>query len=381
MAQSDARHVAVPLITGLLTIGPGELRFGFLRSPIAVQTMTVALDGQGMKIEVPGAALEGSPVNLTMTMAQFANPILLLDANASTLDFEVMHFIRMPWSPKTPSEMFDLPIEGHIATDRGRFGKLQLSNVNTDFDRMNGEWRVRNFTARSLEGQMKLNLSGRSGPDNHIHIKAFIDSIDARALCILMGQTSPALTGRMSATGDLWADTDVDFFASLTGKIAISAVKGTLNRFVLVTRVLSFIDLKNWLTARLPDPRVAGIPFDTLSTTLNGTNGDFHTNDLRLVGPVMEVTASGHVRLSDNTLDMVISLIPFDTANWLVRHIPIIGANLAGGSHGLVAAYFQVSGPIDNPSVVPKPITSLAAFVAKALSIPINIIAPNTINP
>ncbi len=380
-AQSDAQHVALPLITGRLTIGSGQLQFGFLRSPIAIQTMTVALDGQGLKMVVPGATLEGYPVSLTITMAQFANPLVHLDANASNLDFEVMRFIRMPWSPKTTATTFDLPIEGHIAAARGHFGKLPLSNLNTDFARMNGEWHVHNFTARSLDGHVKLDIAGHSGPDNRIHIKAFIDSIDARALCVLMGQSSPALTGRLSATGDLWGDTDVDFFATLTGKFAISAIKGTLNRFALVTRVLSFIDLKNWLTARLPDPRINGIPFDTLSATLNGTNGNFHTEDLRLSGPVMEITATGDVNVGDNTMDMVISLIPFDTVNWLVRHIPIIGANLAGGSHGLIAAYFHVSGPIDNPSVIPKPITSVAEFVAKALSMPINIIAPNTIKP
>lgn len=380
-AQSDAQHVAVPLITGRLAIGPGQLQFGFLRSPIAIQTMTVALDGQGMKMEVPNATLEGYPVILTVALAQFANPLVQLDANANNLDLEVMRFIRMPWSPKAPATTFDLPIEGHIAAARGHFGKLPLSNLNTSFDRMNGEWHVSNFTARSLGGQIKLDLEGRSGPDNRIHMKAFIDTIEARALCLLMGQSTPALTGRLTATGDLWGDTDVDFFTSLTGKFAFSAIKGTLNRFAVVTRVLSFIDVKNWLSARLPDPRINGIPFDTLSATLNGTNGVFHTKDLRLSGPIMEITASGDVNVGNNTMDMVISLIPFDTVNWLVRHIPIIGANLAGGSHGLVAAYFHVSGPIDDPSVVPKPITSVAEFVAKALSMPINIIAPNTIKP
>jgi hypothetical protein len=92
-------------------------------------------------------------------------------------------------------------------------------------------------------------------------------------------------------------------------------------------------------------------------------------------------SARGNVRVTDDTIDMVISLIPFDTVNWLVRHIPIVGENLAGGSHGLIAAYFHVSGPLNNPSVVPKPITSVAAFVAKTLSLPINIIVPNTIKP
>jgi hypothetical protein len=380
-AQSDANHSTIPMISGRLAMGSGKLEFGFLRSPIEVQTMTIALDGQGLKIDVPSATLETYPVNLTVSMAQFDQPVLHIDAKASALDFEVMRFIRMPWSPKTPSEIFDLPMEGHLAAGRGRFGKLPLTEVNTDFDRMKGEWHVRDFAAKALGGQVKLNLSGHSGPDNWIHMKGFVDSIDAGAMCSLLGQTSPALSGRLTATADLVGNTDADFFSSLAGKISISAVKGTLNRFALVTRVLSFIDLKNWLTAHLPDPRLSGIPFEALSATLNGTAGNFRTSDFRLSGPVMEITARGDLRLGDNTIDMEISLIPFDTMNWLVRHIPIIGKNLAGGSHGLVAAYFQVSGPISNPSVVPKPITSVAEFVAKTLSMPINIIAPNTIRP
>ncbi len=380
-AQTDANHPAVPQITGDLTMGPGQLQFSFLRSPISVKSMKVVLDGRGLKVDIPNGQLEGHPVVLNISLDDFAHPLIQLDAKPTDLDFEVMRFIRMPWSPKGPSEKFDLPIEGHIAADRANFGKLSLRTVSTDFDRMNGAWHVRNFTGKALAGRLKLDISGVTGPSNLIHLKVGMARIDAAALCTLLGESSPAISGRLNATGDLTATTDVNFFGSLDGKISILAAKGTLNRFVLLTRVLSFIDLKNWLTARLPDPRVAGIPFTTLTATLDGLKGVFHTNDLRLSGPVMEITARGDLRLTDNTIDMEISMIPFDTVSWLLGHIPLIGKNLAGGSHDLIAAYFQVSGPIANPSVVPKPITSVAEFVAKTLSLPINLIAPNTIKP
>ena len=381
IAQSAPKKGGFPTITGQLTMGPGELRLGFLRSPIVASSMTIALDGKGMKLNLPGGELEGRPVNLAIALADFDHPILQLEATCSDLDFEVMRFIRMPWSPKTSPEIFDLAIRGHIAAHHALFGKLALANVATDFDRLNGEWHVKDFVARSLEGQVNLDLSGRTGPDNRIHIKTRIDGMDAGALSILMGQSSPALTGRLSAGADLWGQTDVDFFSSLSGIASVEVRNGTLNRFALVTRVLSFVDLKNWLTARLPDPRIAGIPFDTLTATLNGAAGEFNTRDLRLSGPVMEITARGNVRLSDSTIDMEISLIPFDTVNWLVGQIPIIGSNLSSGSKDLIAAYFQVRGPIRNPTVTPKPITSVAEFVAKTLSLPINLIAPNTIQP
>jgi AsmA-like protein len=381
IAESDPASGGFPTITGRLIMGPGELRLGFLRSPIVASSMTVALDGKGMKLNLPGGELEGHPINLAIALADFNHPIMQLDATSSDLDFEVMKFIRMPWSQHSPPQVFDLAIRGHIVANHALFGKLVLTNVATDFDRLNGEWHVKDFTAKSLDGQVKLNLSGLNGPDNHIHIQGRVNGIDARALCTLMGQSSPALVGRLSVTADLWADTDIDFFASLNGTAAVEVLKGTLNRFVLVTRVLSFVDLKNWLTAHLPDPRVSGIPFDTLTASLKGANGVFDTRDLRLSGPVMEITARGNVNLSDSTMDMEISLIPFDTVNWLVRKIPIIGRNLSGGSRDLIAAYFQVRGPIGDPSVSPKPITSVAEFVAKTLSLPINLIAPNTIKP
>jgi len=380
-AQSDPAKGGFPTITGDLTLGPGELQLGFLRSPIVANSMTIALDGKGLKIDLPGGELEGHPINLVIALADFDHPIMQRDATCGDLDFEVMKFIRMPWSPHSPPQVFDLAIRGHIVANHALFGKLALTNVATDFDRLNGQWHVKDFTAKSLDGQVKLNLSGLSGPDNHIHIQGHVNGMDARALCLLMGESAPALVGRLSVTADLWANTDLDFFASLNGDAAVEVLKGTLNRFALVTRILSFVDLKNWLTAHLPDPSVSGIPFDTLTAKLKGINGVFNTRDLRLSGPVMEITARGTVNLSNSTMDMEISLIPFDTVNWLVRKIPIIGRNLSGGSQDLIAAYFQVRGPISDPSVSPKPITSVAEFVAKTLSLPINLIVPNTIKP
>jgi hypothetical protein len=78
-------------------------------------------------------------------------------------------------------------------------------------------------------------------------------------------------------------------------------------------------------------------------------------------------------------MNMEIGLVPFNTANWIVSKIPIVGENLSGGSSGLVAAYFRVRGPVRNPTVIPMPITSVKEFVIKMLGLPINIIAPNTI--
>ena len=73
-------------------------------------------------------------------------------------------------------------------------------------------------------------------------------------------------------------------------------------------------------------------------------------------------------------------MVPFNTVDWLVSNIPLIGSNIANGSSGLVAAYFQVYGPISDPTVIPKPITSVTQFVVKFLKLPINILSPKEAN-
>jgi hypothetical protein len=72
-------------------------------------------------------------------------------------------------------------------------------------------------------------------------------------------------------------------------------------------------------------------------------------------------------------------MAPFDTVDWVLNHIPVIGDRLGTGTGKLVAAYFNVRGPVSDPSITPKPITSVAEFFKKTLGVPINIIRPNTI--
>lgn len=93
----------------------------------------------------------------------------------------------------------------------------------------------------------------------------------------------------------------------------------------------------------------------------------------------MDITANGSVQFGTGALDMQVGMFPFDTVDWVLNHIPLIGERIGTGTGKLVAAYFHVSGPVRDPSITPKPITSVTEFVKKTLGMPINIIRPNTI--
>ena len=379
VANSEA-GLEIPTVVGKLTLDNGRVQPGFLRSPIIVtHSATLVLDGKGLILDIPASRLEGEALDFRMAVADLKHPQVRIDASVARLDFEVMRFIRLPWSLSTPPQFFPVPVAGHIEARVGNFDKLAMSDISTDFHHNNQTWRVDKFRATAFNGSIDLTISGRQR-DDWINMNGVIAHMDAGPLFLLSGTSSETpIIGKLAATGDLWANSSTDFFRTVAGNVSITMTDGTLNRFTLLRRILSLVNLKNWLTAQFPDPRKSGVPFKTLDADFRGAKGDFYTDNLRLNGPVMDITARGDIDFSNRTMNMEIDLLALQTVNWLFNNIPIIGKNLGGATKHLVGAYFQVQGPIDNPTIWPKPITSVAEFVLRTLTLPINIIAPNTI--
>ncbi|MGH7778260.1 MAG: AsmA-like C-terminal domain-containing protein [Candidatus Binataceae bacterium] len=367
------------LADGRLELSKGEVKFGFMRSPMIVQGMTMTFTRRTLQIAMPASTLEGQPIAFTMSIADLEHPVLRIDANAQALDFEVLKFIRMPWSPSTPPTHFPLPVRGLVRVTKGHLGVFPMTNIRTDFSYDQGDWRVWNFTANSFRGKIDLDIIGRK-KDDWIQIKGKIADIDSAPLFMLPGKRkeSPVI-GKMSVAADLWADTNSDFFQTLAGKIAITMRNGTINRLSVISRMLGLIDLKSWLTANIPNPTVSGLPFDNIFIDLKGTRGVFWTDQFVIQGPALTITANGSIDFAQSTMDMSFALYPFSSVNWLVSKIPVIGSNVSGGTGELLAAYMHVYGPIDNPSILPMPIRSVTELIKKTLAIPINIIRPNTI--
>jgi hypothetical protein len=369
-----------PTVAGKLTLDNGTVQPGFLRAPIVAEhSATLTLDGVGVVLDMPDARLEGQPLDFRMAVADLNHPQVRIDAKVARLDFEVMRFIRLPWSPSSPPHFFPVPVSGHIEAQAGNFDKLVMSNISADFHHNSQTWRVDKFRAKAFNGTIDLILAGRAR-DDWLNMKGVIANMDAGPLFLLSGANREApIVGKLSAAGDLWANTNTDFFRTLAGRISITITDGVLNRFTLLKRILSLINLKNWLTAQFPNPLEAGVPFTTLAADFQANKGDFYTDNLRMNGPVMDITARGNFDFGNSTMNMEIVLLALQTVNWLLNNIPIIGKHLGGATKHLVGAYFQVKGPISNPSIWPKPLTSVAQFVLQTLSLPINIIVPNTI--
>ncbi|MFZ0887793.1 MAG: AsmA-like C-terminal domain-containing protein, partial [Candidatus Binataceae bacterium] len=366
-------------VKGALTLGPGEVKLGFLRSPLVMQTASVKFDGRGVVLEMESCALEGATLDFKLSVADFQEPVLRIDAVASRLDLEVMNFVRAPWSPKTPSVFLNTPVVGHVESRSGNFSQLPFTGLKGDFRHDVTGWRVYNLRATIFDGRLDLVLRGRA-QDDWMGMKGSLSGVQAGPMFLLSGERKRApIVGTLDANFDLWANTDTDFFDTLSGRASMVMKDGRLERFTLLSRLLGLIDLKNWLTAQVPDPRRTGVPFRTVTGDFTGGHGNFYTDNLVLDGPVIDMSAQGWINVGDDSLAMEIVLVPFDTVNWLVKNIPLVGKDISAASSNIVATYFRVEGPVSDPSVTPMPLISAAEMVKRLLTLPINILRPNTV--
>lgn len=365
-------------VGGNLALGPGEIKFAFLRAPVLLtEPASVTLTGQGGQLAIKSATLEGSPLVITLAVADVSKPVIHIDASAQRLNLETITAVRLPWTPETPVKVDNTPFEGHIEASEASLARLQMKALKASFRRDADNWRVFDINADAMGGHLTMDLTGRRR-DDWVHIISSAHDVDVVALQALAGNPT-VVTGRLSSDADVWADTNNDFFSTLTGSLSATVRNGVLLKFKLLSRMLSLVDVSEWLNANVPDPRVGGVPFKTISARFIGEQGNFETSDFLLDGPVMKITAAGKVDVGQSAMNMMIGMRPFQLLDTVFNKIPLIGSRIAQSQSGIVAAYFHVQGPVGDPSVIPAPITSISHLLIKTLAIPINLLIPETV--
>ena len=138
-------------VNGNLEVGPGEVKFGFLRSPVILTDLaSLSLDGQGGKLTMRQARFEGSLLDMTISVADVSDPIIQIQAQAQRLDLEAIRAIRLPWTPKTPIKVEHSHFVGQVQAQEANLSRLNMKNLKVNFERDDEAWRVWNINADAL---------------------------------------------------------------------------------------------------------------------------------------------------------------------------------------------------------------------------------------
>ena len=257
-------------------------------------------------------------------------------------------------APSPPSP----PLAVDARVDRLVFGpRRELDHVTAALVRTGGIWRSGRIEGRFADGHgMSLQFGEEDGD------RLIFKSDDFGATLKLLDIADGVVGGHVTVDGQL---------SQVDGKRTLRAhVEGddyTLVHAPLMARMLAFPSLTGFASML----GGTGLPFFTLHSDFSYDGSRLTLTRLLAFGEALGVTANGWLDLDRDWLELQGTLAPAYALNSLFGNVPIIGELLGGGSQGLFAANYRLSGTSADPQVMVNPLGALAPGILRELFAPI----------
>lgn len=280
----------------------------------------------------------------------------------------------LPQQETKTDDWFDsFQARGTIAIEKGRYEAFEFTNLSTQLVLDKKVWRLENFSAQSQGGKVEGTGSFAEGPEGlRFSVEPRVKGVPTRGFLSWFDIPTTEISGRVNLTGKLESSgrTGSERKRNLDGAFHLELGDGTVQRFRLLVRILSFLDLSRWFSLKMPDINQEGLKFHSITGDFKVSRGVYSTQNLFVDGEELRITGAGDMDGSKGELDFVIAVRPFPGIDSAVSYIPLIGQGLAAVRNSLMVASFRVKGPVDDPTITPAPLSTLSEFFFSALAIP-----------
>ena len=261
------------------------------------------------------------------------------------------------WSTGSPSSS-SVPLAVTAKIDRLILGQRhEIGQVSAEMLRSGGVWQSARLDGRLPNGQ-KLALSLGEGGARQFSVQ----SDDLGATMKLLGIADNVVDGRLTITGQ---------FSGLAGKQTLHGhIEGENYSIVgapVMARILALPSFTGLVSTLSGD----GLPFSTLRGDFSYNGNRVAIKNLLAFGESIGITANGWVDAERDRLELEGTVAPAYALNSLLGNIPLLGQLLGGGSQGLFAANYRLSGSTDNPDVAVNPLSVLTPGILRQLFAPL----------
>ncbi len=254
----------------------------------------------------------------------------------------------------------NLPLEidadiGWVQTSDG----TGLRNVKGSILLHGKQWMNAAFTADAAGHQISLSYLPEGDPANPSYVLRG-DTDDAGAALAGLALTNSITGGALHLEGGTAASTNEIPNPPLTGTLTVHDF--TVSKPPIFAKLFDLLSVKGFMETLSGQ----GIQFKSLSTGFEIQNGIIRLKDGKLEGASIGLTVDGSVDRRAETLDLHGAAIPAYGVNTLVRNVPLLGYLLAGSNgEGVFSTPYNISGPLDDPSVFINPVGLLAPGVLR----------------
>jgi hypothetical protein len=138
---------------------------------------------------------------------------------------------------------------------------------------------------------------------------------------------------------------------TMDGTATVAVRNGTIRRMSVLSKIMSIMNISNYLRLKLPRLDTEGIPFDSITGDFAIQDGTLKTENLYFDSRVMKMSAVGTYDAANDNLDMVMGFQLLQTIDLIVNKIPVVGYILTGDDGNLFTTYFRATGGLGNPTV------------------------------
>ena len=279
--------------------------------------------------------------------------------------------LRLRVDAESPSEHADAEsgeiVEGIWARGRFDMGPLDLPDwqqrdARASFEIHEGELRLEEveigLTPRGeLHGGARFDLRTADALPCEVDLRV-IDG-QTESLLWLMGLDRRTASGTLNISGSLIGEVtrELPLFAGLDGELLLRAHEGSIDQSLPPLVALALAS-QTFDTFRRSD----SLRYDEWETTLSFRDGRVSTEGFELDGPDLRLFAAGGIDLlrEPHLLEAEIAVFLFRQLDRALGEIPILNWVLMGRNENLLAAFFELEGPWNEPEARALPLRTLS---------------------
>ncbi len=362
LKATDFQHRGMPVplshFEGFILITPGQIRVDELKGKVGDSPVTVSgtlFQRLPSSSPSPQAPAKGSGLpEMGRLSFQISSPQLDLDSlfpkteGASPTSFEKIREGLSDWS-----------IDGKIKIDQGKYRSLRWQDLMAEMKTVDGTLFIHPFQFKGDggdfwgEGWIKPTEKGI-----RIEIKPRFSNMEAKAFIRTLFQKGEEervmITGRVHIDKAELRGEGEDFQKmkeSLNGGLRFEMENGVIERFNVLSKIFSILNVSQLLKGRLPDLATKGLPYRQILANFHVKDGVATTEDFLVDSDAMRITLLGKIDLGKNLIDARIGVHPLVTIDTILSSVPIAGYILTGADRGFISYFYQVKGSLDDPKI------------------------------
>lgn len=345
-----------------------------LLQPLRELNGKIKIDESGIDFQNVKGLLVGFSASFTGRWRYAQKPQLVFDFTAPALDIT---YLLSQLDPEATDFYANLQAEGNIALAKGQIKAFEFSNFKSALVIDRRVWRFSNPVMQSDGGSIQGVATLMDKPDAPgFSIAPKIQGVPVQSVLRWFDISNKEITGKVNLTGHFESvgQDGVQRKRNLSGAFNLNIEDGTIRRLRILVQLLNLLDLSRWFTLQVPDLNKEGIRFHRISGDFKVVKGVYSTENLVVDSNDLRISGAGKIDVPKDEIDFLVAVRPFAGIDTAMNYIPILGRGIAAIKNSFLVASFRITGSVEDPTIIPAPLSTVSEWFLGVLGIPKHII-------